>query len=651
MEDSNQVRGSNRTRHSKPLSLRKKLALSAFTTVSFFLILEICLAIVGIRSVVNTDDPFVGFSGYAPLMAHSTAEDGTAILTTAENKRNWFNVQSFPKAKAPRTKRIFCMGGSTTYGHPFFDSTSFSGWLREFLPIHDPSCHWEVINAGGISYASYRVAALMKELAQYEPDLFIVYSAHNEFLERRTYQDMFERSQLAMFTQGLLSRTRTWSLTKRTLDQIRKSTSNADGTRSKTHADILDTEVNEILNHTIGPVDYHRDLTWRANVVSHYENNLRRMVAIARNAGAQIVFVTPASNEKDCSPFKSEHDSQQSQADQDRLHEIIHQAATDPECAAPRVALRYLQSAVEISPNFAEYHYRIGHLQLVLQNYSEAKRSFSLALNEDVCPLRAVDEIGQSIDRVGKELKVPIVDFEEQIRELCETENGHSILGEEYFLDHVHPTIDVNRRLAIWIIETLLERGFVHGPGTDDATMKERYAAIEKKVLGTIDPLTNGYALRNLAKVLHWSGKYFEAESRARDALKLIADDPESRFVLADCLKNTGRTEEAIDEYEELFASGLHYPRATEAYGRLLATTGRLEQAKGYLLLAIAEDDKNADAYHWLGWVHFQLMEFEFAEESFEHANRIRPNNPETLEYWARSKEAQGRLLPIPEAR
>jgi tetratricopeptide (TPR) repeat protein len=205
--------------------------------------------------------------------------------------------------------------------------------------------------------------------------------------------------------------------------------------------------------------------------------------------------------------------------------------------------------------------------------------------------------------------------------------------------------------LAIWIIETLLERGFVHGPGTDDATMKERYAAIEKKVLGTIDPLTNGYALRNLAKVLHWSGKYFEAESRARDALKLIADDPESRFVLADCLKNTGRTEEAIDEYEKLFASGLHYPRATEAYGRLLATTGRLEQAKGYLLLAITEDEKNADAYHWLGWVHFQLMEFEFAEESFEHANRIRPNNPETLEYWARSKEAQGRSLPIPEAR
>jgi len=337
--------------------------------------------------------------------------------------------------------------------------------------------------------------------------------------------------------------------------------------------------------------------------------------------------------------------------DHERLQEIIRQASTDPECADPKVAIRYLKSAVAISPTFAEYHYRIGQLQLRLQEYSEAQQSFSRALDEDVCPLRAVEEIRQSIERVGKELGVPIVDFEQQIRKLCKTENEHSILGEEYFLDHVHPTIDVNRRLAIWILETLQAEGFVYGPDTNDAMVQERYVAIEQKVLGAIDPITNGCAMRNLAKVLHWSGKYFEAESRARDALKLIPADPESLFVLADCLKNTGRTEEAIQEYEELFASGLSYPRAAEAYGRLLATVGRLEQAKGYLLLAIAEDDKNADAYHWLGWVHFQLMEFEFAEESFEHANRLTPNNPETLYYWEKSKESLRKRTPIPEAR
>ena len=36
--------------------------------------------------------------------------------------------------------------------------------------------------SGGVSYASYRVAALMEELVRYEPDLFVIYSGHNEFL-------------------------------------------------------------------------------------------------------------------------------------------------------------------------------------------------------------------------------------------------------------------------------------------------------------------------------------------------------------------------------------------------------------------------------------------------------------------------------------
>ena len=55
--------------------------------------------------------------------------------------------------------RIICLGGSTTYGRPYNDKTSFCGWLREFLPAVDPSRQWEVINAGGISYARKDVLA------------------------------------------------------------------------------------------------------------------------------------------------------------------------------------------------------------------------------------------------------------------------------------------------------------------------------------------------------------------------------------------------------------------------------------------------------------------------------------------------------------
>jgi tetratricopeptide (TPR) repeat protein len=637
---------SKQARTTIQLSLGKKLLFSTAITVAFLLLLELVLVLSGLTPVTMTEDPFVGFSGNMPLMELAGDGEGKQVMVTAKNKRRWFNAQSFPKNKPAGTKRIFCMGGSTTYGHPFTDSTSFSRWMREFLPVCDPAQKWEVINAGGISYASYRVAALMEELSQYQPDVFVVYSVHNEFLERRTYQDMFEKSKLHLYSSSLLARTRTWTMTDRILKQFSQMASfgpPAKATQSK--RDILQAEVDEMLNHTIGPVDYHRDLDWRAKVVHHYETNLRRMVAIARRAGAQIVFVTPASNEKDCSPFKSEHDAKLPPEDRSRLEELFLLAAHDFESANALSASTALESAIAKDSLFAEYHFHYGRLMFSLQRYAEAQKSFVRALNEDVCPLRAVDEIRQSIDRVGREERVPIVDFEQRLRRLSQVENGYSILGEEYFLDHVHPTIDVNRRLALWIIEELQSHGIVQGTKVNTESISNEFSRIESKVLAEIDVATQGLALRNLAKVLHWAGKYDEATPRARDVLELIPNDPESRFILADCLTNTGRPEQALIEYEKLFANGQDYIRASEAYGQLLAVTGNFEQAKAYLLLAILHNEKSAAAYYWLGLVHIQLEEYPFAEESLEQSNRLFPDDAETLFYLAQAKAGLGKHL------
>ena len=127
--------------------------------------------------------PDAGFTPQVPHFHVETNAAGEALVTVVPNKRESVNDQTFPRHKKPGTYRIVCLGGSATYGRPFFDHTSFAGWLRAFLPKADPSRKWEVINAGAISYASYRVKGLMAELAQYEPDLFIAYMGHNEFLE------------------------------------------------------------------------------------------------------------------------------------------------------------------------------------------------------------------------------------------------------------------------------------------------------------------------------------------------------------------------------------------------------------------------------------------------------------------------------------
>ncbi len=267
------------------VSLKKKLLFSLISVTAFFLALEGVLALVGVRPEADSHDPYVGFSSRIPLMQLSEDAAGARTLTTAPGKLVWFNEQTFAPTKPPGTRRVFCLGGSTTYGRPYGDLTSYSNWLRHLLPMVDGETNWEVINAGGVSYASYRVAAVMEELAQYEPDLFIVYSAHNEFLERRTYANMFAQSDLKIGVSSVLSSTRTWTAMRRLAGR--------GGAESKSPDELLPAEVDEVLNHSIGPADYQRDDAWRKKVIHHYQLNLARMVKIARDSGRRSCCSRP----------------------------------------------------------------------------------------------------------------------------------------------------------------------------------------------------------------------------------------------------------------------------------------------------------------------------------------------------------------------
>ncbi len=596
---------------------------------------ELTLWLAGIQPVTNTRDPFVGFSKQVPLMEQVRDEAGKEILRTARSKLVWFNDQSFPKLKEKGVRRIFSLGGSTTFGHPYDDTTSFSGWMRECLPVADASKRWEVINCGGISYASYRVTALMEELVQYEPDLFVVFSAHNEFLERRTYADMFERSTVSLQVHAALSRTRTFATADRLIHGEPTKPSN-----------LLPAEVDEVLNHTIGPTDYHRDPKWRGQVLAHYALNLRRMVAIARRANCKIVFVTPASNERNCSPFKSEFASRVTETQRTEVFELISQAERESTANELEAAMTTLNKAKQIAPEFSETRYRLGQVLMQANEYEEAHIEFMAALNEDICPLRAVDEITAAIRNVGKDLDVPVVDFEKQLRNLCEQQLGHRCLGEEYFLDHVHPTVEVNRRLALWIIDELQQSKIIHGNDLTRPQVQSDLTAATERVMNRIDQRAHGVALRNLAKVLHWSGKFAEAAPRASDSLELLVDDPESRYVLADCLHHTGDDEGALAQYHLLFSGSKDWGKAYLPYADLLVQRGDFARAKPYLILALLIDPANAYTHYLLGRTHMELGEYGFAVESFSEANRIFPNEPATVKLLNEAKAKLGDGTP-----
>lgn len=620
------------TRHLRKstLSIGRKFVFAGITTILFFGALEIVLFFCSVHPRVLTEDPLVGFQGSTSLLVEQSEKGQPPVMATRTNKLVWFNDQSFSKHKPAGTRRVFCLGGSTTFGRPYSDKTSFCGWLREYLAEVEDSQKWEVINAGGVSYASYRVAVVMQELCQYEPDLFIIFSAHNEFLENRTYSDLLDRSAWLSQAQAWAMRSRTYAL----MEQLSQWGPTRSQTR-ETKRTLLPMEVDERLNHTIGPTDYFRNPEWTDGVLRHYEMNLNRMVELARQAGAQVVLINPAVNEKDCSPFKSES-IDLTDGDRESLNQLLRDARQQLRGNAMttnevEAVLQRIEDAVDVDDHHAELQFLLGRAQFHLEHFSQAQDAFQRAVDEDVCALRATSAIQHVVQQIANSSRVPLVDMDQRLRDLCFQEQGHRCLGREYFLDHVHPTIRVHRHLAWWIMEEMQAAKLLLGKPLEDLDVQRSFATTTERVLDGIDVKSHGIAMRNLAKVLHWSGKFEEALDSADGALVLMPEDSESQFVRADCLKNLGDYEMALEQYNRLFDLSPDYARAFLPFGELLTDLGHSDQALGYLISAILYEPANSYAHYTLGRLHMQRKEWQFAAEALEQANTLNPNDPGIL--------------------
>ena len=603
------------------ISLGKRLLFSLVVTVGFLGIVEFLLACFWVPPPPT--DPFVGFSSSVPLLVEDDRSDSRGDAAESGLRINpaklvWFNDQSVPASKPVGTYRIVCLGGSTTFGRPFDDSTSFCGWLRTLLPMVDPERNWEVINAGGVSYASYRVAGVMQEFARHDVDLFILYTGQNEFLEWRTYGDLIESSDTpgvpaARAFSTLAAKTRVGQSIQSLVGRLR-STGRPDSKQ------ILSGEVDEILNHTIGPASYRRNPSWYRGVEEHFRINLRRMERIAQGAGATLAVVVPASNLRDCSPFKADFGDGIDELTRQRLTQDLQTARELLADDAAAQSLEVLQLVLEEDQANADVHFLRGRALLEVGLEDDAAKSFQRAIDEDICPLRATTPIKQILREFLAESSVIPVDFESHLAALSQSELGHVCFGAESFLDHVHPTVEVHGEIALMILRSLADHAIV--PATPSA---QQVVAATRVVESNIDLRAQAVAFRNLAKLTHWAGKFEEARRNANDALRLLPLDLESRYILADCLVHEGQIDAAIEQYTELFKIG-NFDRACRPFGELLAMQGHTDAAKGYLMQAVlvSQGRRQALAYESLGRLHESLGENKLAAECFEKAAQLR---------------------------
>jgi len=324
------------------------------------------------------------------------------------------------------------------------------------------------------------------------PDLFIIYTGHNEFLEDRTYGRIKQIPRSLFRAHQHLLKLRSYALAHQFLYPRLAKSDDVEPTPRST----LPTEVKTKLDTRKGPESYHRDLVWRRGTIAHFRRNLGIMVQMAQNAGVPVILMNPVSNLKDSPPFKSEYRSDLPAQESERIVELWDQA-TDLGWTDVQHKLSLLQQAAKIDMRHARTCYVIGKCYEHLGRLTEAKAWFVRAQEEDICPLRMLQPMHQAVLDTAEQYRVPLVD----VRQLFEQRSRDGLVGDEWLLDHVHPSITGHQLIADTLFDTLETMGLAHRP----ADWAVRRKTLWQRQLASLDDAYYMHGQAHLKRLHEWS--------------------------------------------------------------------------------------------------------------------------------------------------
>jgi len=219
-----------------------------------------------------------GFSADSRLFVPQPGVPGK--MMTALPKRVCFFEQSFVLPKPDRNFRIFLVGGSSIN----YARYSIEGLTKRLNWLSLGAREFELINAGGEGYGSHRLVPIVAEVLDYDPDLILLYTGHNEFQEiellrfvqLRTLplQKLLYRSALCRFIRDRVASLQLSRLRRERNEELLRMTPKDNGSWEEKH--FTQDQIDE-----------------RMNI---YEQNIGLMVSLCRAKKVPIVLSTVASN-------------------------------------------------------------------------------------------------------------------------------------------------------------------------------------------------------------------------------------------------------------------------------------------------------------------------------------------------------------------
>ncbi len=493
-------------------------------------------------------------------------------------------TQRFAAQKDPATYRIFCLGASTTQGVPYTPNAAFPAQLQNVLSTIHPDRNIEVVNCGITAISSLSVLDMAEEiLDNYNPDLLIVYSGHNEF-----YGVFGQASRLSLFSNQTLmrlflkfQRSKLFLLVRDVMVKIFGETIEQDAVYD--HATLMGTVAKDLNIPLNGPVFQ--------KTADQYRRNLADMIGAVRAKQKEIIFCNLVDNQKDLPPFSSLHPDTTRPGFAGK-RKLLKQAEILKAAGQYRAAIETLEQLLQQDSSDAAAHYQMGKCYAALQRYDRASQHFQLARDYDSIRFRAPSSFNQIIQEVAAAYQIPCVDLHAAFRDA----SPGGLIGSELLLEHVHPNFKGYFLMAKTIAKTMSEDRLI-SQTWDWQKDQPDSVYLGMCHLTELDHEIANYAIYKMTA--HWpykpaAGRHYQrvgtarTEQLARDFINTGKSNiPQLHLDLGDELVKQNQPEKGLAEYLAALAIEPH-PKIYNVIGRyfLRATEQAFRIEKDYSLAA-----------------------------------------------------------------
>lgn len=630
---------------SSPVSPRRRLLFAGFTFIAIavlMIVLESALRLLhyghDLELVYTTTRNGKEYCSINPTVGKRYFDPKRYALPKVEN--GYFLLH-----KPADDIRIFCLGASTTAGFPYEYNATPSRMLQKRLELAFPGKTIEVINAGLTATNSYTVVEFARELAQYKPDAFVVYSGQNEF-----YGALGVGSTVSAGRNGTIVRIYLALRRAKTFLLFEEALSGVIGWLASEQTPTDGTLMQQMAAEKAIPIGS----PLYKSACESYRQNLQDLAAISAKNNIPLILSTLVTNERGLPPFVSLFQTQTGKKERGEVTRLVDASANLMLSQKAEPAKAVLRSAAGLDSTYALVWYRLGQSYDALKRYDSAAIVYAKARDCDGLRFRAPSEFNRIVRSVAANPNIVLADVDSEFR----MRSPQGIIGNELLWEHVHPRLQGYILLSRVWCDALMKTAVGSRSGRQSISPSDSmfYHALH---LTSLDEAFGRYKMERLMN--RWpfvAAGTASSEPPLNDTMrvvKLFLDGKlrwnESHYEMADVYLRTRDFNRAAAEYEAVSEFYREDPFPLMRKGDMYAALERYQDASQAYEHAIVLSD-NQFAQLKLGAV---LIKMKQPQRALEHLTRSveldaqasakfsRPQKGEAAYYYALALSQIGR--------